>query len=110
MTPAQIHINFDELSSAGAVPTITVGAPTTHGAGVAGTHGIGVRTPSAAAVAAATVGFAIELHIPNGRMFVIGILSMMVATGVASIQRFTGRTTRLDGATPKLHCSIAPIQ
>ena len=35
-------------------------------------QGIGVSTPRAAAVAAATVGFAIELHIPNGMMFTIG--------------------------------------
>ena len=35
-----------------------VGDPGAQGAGMTGTHGIGVRTPSAAAVAAATVGFA----------------------------------------------------
>jgi hypothetical protein len=36
-------------------------------------HGIGVRTPMAAEVAAATVGFASDIHTPKGMMLVIGI-------------------------------------
>jgi len=40
-------------------------------------QGIGVSTPNAAAVAAATVGFAIDMHIPNGMMFIIEMWSMM---------------------------------
>jgi len=47
----------------GISPSITVGAPGTHGATVAGMHGIGVSTPIAAAVAAATIGFAGDMHI-----------------------------------------------
>jgi hypothetical protein len=35
-------------------------------------HGIGVNTPMAAAVAAATAGFAGDMHMPNGVMFAIG--------------------------------------
>jgi hypothetical protein len=50
----------------------TVGAPGTQGAAVAGIQGIGVNTPIAAAVAAATVGLAGELHTPKGSMFSIG--------------------------------------
>ena len=61
MTPPHAHISFDDSFSAGMLPIRTVGAPGAHGAGIVGTHGIGVSTPSAAAVAAATVGFAIEL-------------------------------------------------
>ena len=72
MTPAQMHMHLLVLFSAGMLAINTVGAPGTHGAGVAGTHGMGVRTPNAAVVAAATLGFAIELHIPNGMMFNIG--------------------------------------
>jgi hypothetical protein len=34
---------------------------------------MGVSTPSAAAVAAATVGFEGEQHIPNGIIFTIGM-------------------------------------
>ena len=53
MTPAHVHISFAELSRAGRLPTITVGAPTTQGLTVFGMQGIGVSTPAAAAVAAA---------------------------------------------------------
>ncbi len=73
ITPPQLHMHFEMLSSAGILAINTVGAPTTHGDDVAGTHGIGVNTPSAAAVAAATVGFAGELHIPKGMIFTSGL-------------------------------------
>ena len=74
-------------------------------------HGIGVNTPNAAEVAAATVGFAIEVHTPNGIIFVIGIWSIIFASGTIPVKTlFAGSTTRELGATPKLHCIIAPIQ
>jgi hypothetical protein len=66
-------------------------------------HGIGVSTPKAAAVAAATVGLAGELHIPNGMTFTIGLPSIMFAAGTPVITRFTGSTTNELGAAPKLH-------
>jgi len=87
----------------------TVGEPGTQGAGVTGTHGIGVNTPSAAAVAAATVGLDGDEHMPKGRIFNIGLLSMMFASGVPVIVRFCGSTINALGAIPKLHWSIAPI-
>ena len=68
------------LVSAGAGPDITVGEPGTHGA-VIGVHGIGVSTPKAAAVAAATAGFARLMHIENEVMLTNGLLSRMFATG-----------------------------
>ncbi len=105
-----MHINLELLSNAGIPPTITVGAPTTQGAGVAGMQGIGVKTPRAAAVAAITTGFAMEEHIPKGRIFSMGTWSMIVAAGTCVSTRFTGRTTMLLGAAPKLHFNIAPIQ
>src|SRR4249920_2137851 len=101
MTPPQLHISFDELFSVGMFAMSTVGAPTTQGAVVMGTHGIGVSTPSAAAVAAATIGFAIELHMPNGGMLTIGWWSMMLAAGVVVVTRLAGRTTSELGAAPK---------
>ena len=73
ITPAQLHMHFDVLSNIGMPPSSTVGAPGTHGARVAGMQGIGVNTPSAAAVADATVGFANEMHMPNGMMFTMGL-------------------------------------
>ena len=109
MTPPQLHMHFDEFESAGAVPTITVGEPGTQGAAVTGMHGIGVSTPMAAAVAAATWGFDGDVHMPNGGMFSIGLLSMMFAAGgPPPMMRLTGRMFNADGATPKLHIMFAP--
>lgn len=73
ITPPQVHISLEVLLSAGMLPNSTVGAPGTQGAGVTGIQGIGVSTPNAAAVAAATVGLAGDVHIPNGRILTIGI-------------------------------------
>jgi hypothetical protein len=87
----------------------TVGDPGAHGAGIIGTQGIGVKTPNAAAVAAATVGFAAELHTPNGGTLTIGAESIMLAAGVPVNVRLAGSTTSDDGAAPKLHCIVAPI-
>jgi hypothetical protein len=36
-------------------------------------HGMGVSTPKAAAVAAATEGFAGDMHMPKGMMFTKGM-------------------------------------
>jgi hypothetical protein len=71
---------------------------------------MGVSTPSAAAVAAATVGLAGEEHMPNGGILTTGAESMMVAAGVPVRVRFTGSTTSVDGAAPKLHIMLAPMQ
>lgn len=53
-------------------PTVMVGLPGAQGDVVTGIQGMGVRTPSAAAVAEATVGLANELHIPKGRILTMG--------------------------------------
>lgn len=100
-----------ELLSAGILAINTVGAPGAHGAAVAGMHGMGVSTPKAAAVAAATVGFAGLVHMANGRMFTIGLLSMMLAAaGPPAMTQLAGSTVSELGAVPKLHASIAPMQ
>jgi hypothetical protein len=65
-------MSFEVLFKAGMLPIKTVGAPTIHGATVTGKQGMGVRTPIAAAVADATVGLAIDEHMPKGRMFTMG--------------------------------------
>ncbi len=72
ITPPHVHIHFDMLSRAGIFPIITVGDPGTQGAAVTGMQGIGVSTPRAAAVAEATSGLAMLMHIPNGGMLTIG--------------------------------------
>ena len=66
-------MHWDVLFRAGIPPIMTVGEHGAQGAAVAGIQGIGVKTPSAAAVADATTGFAMEEHIPKVGMFVMGI-------------------------------------
>ena len=110
ITPPHMHISMELLFSVGMFASSTVGAPGSQGAVVAGMHGIGVSTPSAAAVAAATIGLAIDMQVPKGRMFTSGLLSMMLASGTPVITRFCGSTARLDGAAPKVHWHIAPMQ
>lgn len=72
ITPPQLHINLESLVSAGLPPIKSVGLPGTQGETVTGMHGIGVSTPIAAAVADATIGLAILLHIPKGVIFIMG--------------------------------------
>ena len=71
---------------------------------------MGVMTPSFAAVAAITTGFAMLLQTPKGKIFTRGLWSMMFAAGMLLvITLFTGNTNSVEGAAPKLHCSMAPI-
>ena len=77
---------------------------------VMGIHGIGVRTPKAAAVAAATIGLARLIQVPKGKIFMNGLLSMILAAGIGVKTRLTGNTTRLEGAAPNVHFKLAPMQ
>jgi hypothetical protein len=106
MTPPQLHMHVDPLASAGLPAINVVGWPGIHGADVAGMHGIGVSTPSAAAVAEATVGFARLMHIPKVGMLTMGLLSMIVAAGIPPIMTVGFSATSEAGATPKLHIII----
>lgn len=108
-TPPCTHISLQLLSTAGMLPIITVGTPGIHGPGKTGVQTPGVRTPSAAAVWAAVGGFGSIVQTPKGKMFTIGLLSMMFAAGLPPIvTRFVGSTTSDDGAAPAEHWSIAP--
>lgn len=101
-----MHMHVDVDVSTAFPPMVTVGLPGTHGAVVFGMQGCGVSTPMAAAVAAATCGFDGVLHTPNGMMFTIGFLSMIVATGwfpAVITELPVGTTTSADGATPNEH-------
>jgi hypothetical protein len=72
-------------------------------------QGMGVSTPIAADVADATVGLANDWHIPNGAMFTIGLLSMILPIAIfIHFGREGSITENVLGAIPKLHCSIAP--
>lgn len=104
MTPAHMHMSLELFCRLGILPSNTVGAPGTQGAGVTGMQGIGVITPSLAAVAAITVGFAMLEQTPNGKIFTMGLLSMMFAAGMLLVRTLlAGKTTNVDGAAPKLH-------
>ena len=110
MMPPQVQLHFDELLRAGWLPISIVGDPGTHGAGVTGTHGIGVSTPPAAAVAAATIGFAKLLHRPNGGMLTIGVWSMIVAAVSALDEvRWVGSALSAEGVAPKEHVMRALV-
>src|SRR5271170_4775764 len=109
--PPHMHISVQVLSKVGLLAKMTVGAPGTQGAVVTGTHGMGVSTPSAAAVAAATSGFAGDMHMPKGMMFSMGTMSMILAAGMLLVIIIcTGSTTSVLGAIPKVHIIIAPLQ
>ena len=108
MTPPQLHMHLEVFVKAGMLPIWTVGEPGAHGAAMTGTQGAGVNTPSLAAVAAATAGLDIVWHMPKGNMFTMGLLSMILAIGMVVVTRLTGKTISVLGATPKLHCSVAP--
>lgn len=100
---------LQSLFSAGLFPIKTLGEPGAQGADISGIQGIGVSTPNAAAVAAATVGFAMELHMPKGWMFFIGTKSTIVAAGFPSANvRFSGVTMSGVGTAPKLQAHMAP--
>lgn len=58
--PPHTQLSFELSCKAGMPPSFTVELPGDQGAGVSGMQGMGVRTPIAAAVAAATVGFAMD--------------------------------------------------
>jgi hypothetical protein len=64
---------------------MTFAAPGVQGAVVAGTHGAGEKTPSLAAVAAATTGLDIVPHIPKVGMLTIGANAWMFAAGVSAV-------------------------
>jgi len=106
--PPQAQVHIEVLLRAGMPPIITVAEPGVQGA-VTGMHGMGVSTPSAAAVAAATVGLAMDMHIPNGGIFTMGAQSMIVAAGAPAIVLFIGSTFSVEGAMPNVHIIMAPV-
>jgi hypothetical protein len=109
--PPQVHNSLQLLLTIGIEPLSTAGTPGSQGEAVAGTQGIGVRTPSAAAVAEATVGFDGEVHMPNGGTLTMGLKCELLADGTADVSIVVlGMTITLAGATPKVHIIVAPMQ
>ena len=111
MTPPHAHTALQVWFNSGLFANRTAGVPGVQGAGITGAQGIGVSAPIAAAVAAATCGFAIEEHIPKDVKFFIGTLSIIVAIGTPPANaRFSGVTISVEGAAPKLQAHAAPAQ
>jgi hypothetical protein len=108
-TPAHAHTHLQLVSIAGFPITSTVGVPGVHGADVAGTHGCGVSTPCAAAVAAATRGFAGDVHMPKGWMLDIGAVLVTFRTGSRFTITVPGAAVSEPGAVPRVHISCAPV-
>ena len=110
MTPPKAHVQVAGTVRAGFPPMKVVADPGVQGPAVTGVHGIGVSTPSAAAVALATVGFDRLEHIPNGGMPAIGMFSRIVAAGMFSMTTvWFCRTESVEGAAPQLQVIIAPM-
>ena len=106
--PPQLHIHLLLSNRAGKFDIFAC-PPGVHGAAITGTQGMGVSTPIAAAVAEATVGLAIDWHMPKGAMLTMGLLSMMLPIAIfMHLGRMGSKTENVDGAIPKLHCSMAP--
>ena len=88
---------------------MTLGFVGIHGETIIGMQGIGISTPKAAAVAAATAGFVMVIHIPKGLIFTNGIKSLIVATGKPETNtELFGSVESTDGAIPNEHLKQAP--
>src|SRR4030081_2145764 len=107
MTPPQEHMHLEVLLSAGIPPIRQVAEPGTQGA-VTGMQGMGVKTPSAAAVAAATVGLAMDIHMPKVGMLVMGMESAMLAAGAVACPFLIGTKSVEALSTPKQPIIKAP--
>jgi hypothetical protein len=111
MFPVHAQEHLESLLSAATPSTVVNDAPGDHGPVITGMQGIGVSTPIAAAVAAATSGFACVWHMPNGATFTMGMMSFTVATGISAADAGPmGKIVSDDGARPWSHRSIAPWQ
>lgn len=108
ITPPYAQMSCEELFSAGLFWTKTCGLPTIHVPVGAGMHGIGVSTPSAAAVAEATVGLARLEHTPKVGTLAMGAESLMVAAEVVASTLVVNEMSEV-GAAPKLQVAIAPV-
>ncbi len=103
--PPYTHISELLSFSAGSFPTKTVGSPGIQGAGSTGTQGPGVP------VAMIKVGHKGDEHKQNGATFTYGLLSIMVAIGLLSVNTsLIGSTVSIEGAIPIVQVIIAPLE
>ena len=108
--PAYAHISLQSFVRQGFPPASTVPCVGIHAPVGCGIQGCGVRTPKAAAVAAATCGFAMDEHIPNGGMFDMLVASCMVAIGLPPASAVCWLVTfNVEVPAPKLQIILAPV-
>jgi hypothetical protein len=101
-----MHIVIVSAVSVGISPIITFGAVGIHGATVMGIQGAGAPT----IFAAMTIGFVGALQIAKGTTLTIGANAIMFAAGRQSVSVIEmGSTINVEGAAPKVHIVIAPI-
>ncbi len=100
---------MQELLRAGILFRSMFKDPGNQGPAIAGTHGIGVRTPIAAAVALATKGLAIEVHIPHVGTFKMGFESEIFPPGLELTRGLIESIFMGVGVVPKEHVIIAPV-
>ena len=108
--PPYMHMHLHSLVKQGLPFAMTVLLEGSHVPVVFGTQGCGVRTPSAAAVADATAGFARLLHIPKLWMLTMPLPSVKVPTGfpfISTVKAFVA--LNVDGIVPKEHFRVAPV-
>lgn len=104
IVPPYAQIILELLFIIGPNFVITVGFAGSHVPTGTGMQGPGVKTPKAAAVKAAVIGFAKLLQTPNGIILRNGTKSMIVPIGPDGPNTIeVGRNTRGVGATPKGH-------
>lgn len=97
ITPAHEHIRIEDLSMAGAPCTSTVMAAEIQGVTGTGTQGGGVPVLK-------NTGFKGELHVPNGSIFLMGAISVILPISIISaITVRPGVTTKGVGIVPKQH-------
>ena len=107
--PPHEQINLHELSNVGMPPVNTAVLPVIQGETVIGMQGMGVRTPIAAAVAAATVGLARLMQVPKVGMLAMGVKFMMVPTCRVAVTMALGVTISEEGAAPKVQDIMAEV-
>ena len=108
--PPNAHINEDSIVKRGPVIPRTVGFVGIHGPAGVGMHVPGVKTPRAAAVCAAVIGFNKLVHIPNGITLTKGAKLVQVAIGPDVHIIVEGNAIKDPGANPKGHIVNAPVQ
>jgi hypothetical protein len=101
-----MHVHTEFEVSAGAPSTIFPGLPGTHPPTIEGTHPCGLNAPCDAAVAAATVGFAIEPHIPNELpLLMLGTSRMLLRLSAPRPRASAFGLMSLAGALPIVQTS-----